>query len=132
MFDRRCRGYETVGYRILLPASAVPGWPIDVPLPVDPEWKSQYAASVGRLLRDGVDKPLATLFAHVARQVSSDAERTTDAYRRVGELLADLREALSGSGRSALAENYAQKLKAANPRLRLLTSELRRQGFVPK
>lgn len=60
------------------------------------------------------------------------AERTTDAYRRVGDLLADLREALSGAGRSILADKHAQKLKAANPRLRLLTSELRRQGFVPK
>ena len=36
MFDRRCRGYEAVGYTILLPGSAVPGWPADVPLPVDP------------------------------------------------------------------------------------------------
>ena len=36
MFDRRCRGYEAVGYTILLPASAVPGWPAEVPLPVDP------------------------------------------------------------------------------------------------
>src|SRR5204863_7585639 len=27
MFDRRCRGYEAIGYKILLPASAVPGWP---------------------------------------------------------------------------------------------------------
>jgi hypothetical protein len=25
MFDRRCRGYEDVGYQVLLPASAVPG-----------------------------------------------------------------------------------------------------------
>ena len=25
MFDRRCRGYEAVGYRIIVPASAVPG-----------------------------------------------------------------------------------------------------------
>ncbi len=33
MFDRRCRGYEAVGYTILLPASAVPGWPADVVLP---------------------------------------------------------------------------------------------------
>ena len=41
MFDRRCRGYEAVGYKILLPASAVPGWPADVPLPVDPQWKEQ-------------------------------------------------------------------------------------------
>jgi hypothetical protein len=60
------------------------------------------------------------------------AQRTADAYRRVGELLADLREALSGSGQSVLAEKQAQKLKAAHPTLRLLTTELRRQGFVPK
>ncbi len=67
MFDRRCRGYEAAGYRILLPASAVPGWPADVPLPVDPEWKRDYAASVRRLVRDGVDKPLANLFVNAAR-----------------------------------------------------------------
>ena len=36
MFDRRCRGYEAVGYTILLPASAIPGWPVNVPLPSDP------------------------------------------------------------------------------------------------
>ena len=67
MFDRRCRGYEAVGYTILLPASAVPGWPADVALPVDPQWKSDYAASVRRLVRDGVDAPLANLFVHAAR-----------------------------------------------------------------
>ena len=74
MFDRRCRGYEAVGYAIRLPASAVPGWPSDVPLPVDPQWKNEYAASVRRLVRDGVDKPLANLFVHVARTISPDAE----------------------------------------------------------
>ncbi len=74
MFDRRCRGYEAVGYSILLPASAVPGWPADVPLPVDPQWKQDYAASVRRLVRDGVDTPLANLFVHAARKVSPDAE----------------------------------------------------------
>ncbi len=62
MFDRRCRGYEAVGYTILLPASAVPGWPVEVPLPVDPKWKNDYAASVRRLVRDGLDVPLAKLF----------------------------------------------------------------------
>jgi very-short-patch-repair endonuclease len=66
MFDRRCRGYETIGYAIELPGSAVPGWPADVPLPVDPRWKSQYAASVRRLVHDGVDSPLASLFVDVA------------------------------------------------------------------
>jgi superfamily II DNA or RNA helicase len=66
MFDRRCRGYETIGYAIELPGSAVPGWPADVPLPVDPRWKSQYAASVRRLVHDGVDSSLASLFVDVA------------------------------------------------------------------
>ncbi|MFC1761225.1 DEAD/DEAH box helicase family protein, partial [Planctomycetota bacterium] len=74
MFDRRCRGYEAVGYSILLPASAVPGWPPDVPLPVDPKWKSDYAASVGRLVRDGVDTTLGNLFVHAARSVTPDAQ----------------------------------------------------------
>lgn len=74
MFDRRCRGYEAIGYTLLLPASAIPGWPADVPLPSDPLWKRDYAASVRRLVRDGVDAPLATLFVHVARTVAPDAD----------------------------------------------------------
>ncbi|MBI3838853.1 MAG: DEAD/DEAH box helicase family protein [Planctomycetia bacterium] len=97
MFDRRCRGYEAVGYRILLPASAVPGWPVEVPLPVDPRWKNEYAATVRRLIRDGVDAPLANLFVHVARAVSPDAEGVNRArsateaflYRRL-ETLPDI------------------------------------------
>jgi superfamily II DNA or RNA helicase/very-short-patch-repair endonuclease len=74
MFDKRCLGYESLGYTILLPASAMPGWPVDVPLPIDPEWKKNYAASVRRLIRDGVDGPLANLFVHAARSLSPDAE----------------------------------------------------------
>jgi superfamily II DNA or RNA helicase/very-short-patch-repair endonuclease len=74
MFDRRCRGYEGIGYRALLPASAIPGWPADVPLPSDPLWKRDYSGSVRRLVRDGVDPPLASLFLHVARTVPADAE----------------------------------------------------------
>ena len=74
MFDRRCRGYEAVGYTIVLPASAMAGWPADVALPVDPQWKKDYAASVRRLVRDGVDTPLATLFVHVARSFPPDLE----------------------------------------------------------
>lgn len=77
MFDRRCRGYEAVGYTILLPASAIPGWPADVVLPSDPVWKRDYSGSVRRLVRDGVDTPLANLFVHAARTVSSDAEAQT-------------------------------------------------------
>ena len=74
MFDRRCVGYEAAGYTILLPGSAVPGWPAEVPLPIDPEWKRDYAASIRRLVRDGVDVPLANLFVHAARQPSPEAE----------------------------------------------------------
>lgn len=74
MCDRRCRGYEAIGYGVLLPASAIPGWPADVLLPSDPAWKRDYSGSVRRLVRDGVDAPLAKLFVHVARAVRPDAE----------------------------------------------------------
>ena len=94
MFDRRCRGYEAIGYKIVLPASAIPGWPADVPLPTDPVWKRDYSASVRRLVRDGVDTPLATLFVHMAWTVPPDAEGTSRArsateaflYRRLQTL----------------------------------------------
>ncbi len=74
MFDRRCRGYQAVGYTILLPGSAVPGWPGEVPLPVDPLWKADYAASIRRLVRDGVDLPLAQLFASAAQDLPVGAD----------------------------------------------------------
>jgi superfamily II DNA or RNA helicase/very-short-patch-repair endonuclease len=74
MFDRRCSGYEAVGYTIQLPGSAVAGWPADAPLPVDPEWKKDYSGSVRRLIRDGVDTPLANLFVHAARRLVKEAE----------------------------------------------------------
>jgi len=74
MFDRRCRGYEAIGYTILLPASAVPGWPTDVVLPSDPVWKRDYSGSVRRLIRDGVDTPLASLFVHAARVMPDDVD----------------------------------------------------------
>lgn len=94
MFDRRCRGYEAIGYTILLPASAIPGWPADVTLPSDPVWKRDYSGSVRRLVRDGVDSPLASLFLHAARVVSPDADGAARArsatevflYRRLGTL----------------------------------------------
>lgn len=74
MFDRRCHGYESLGYTVLLPASALPGWPVEVPLPIEPDWKKNFAGSVQRLIRDGVDIPLANLFVHTARSPSPDAE----------------------------------------------------------
>jgi superfamily II DNA or RNA helicase/very-short-patch-repair endonuclease len=72
MFDRRCRGYEAVGYSISLPASAVPGWPADVLLPSEPEWKRDYAATVRRLIRDGVDTRLANLFIRAIKPSSAE------------------------------------------------------------
>ena len=94
MFDRRCAGYEAVGYTVLIPGSAVPGWPAEVMLPVDPLWKNEYAASVRRLVRDGVNAPLAQLFVHVARQPepgatgAARARSATEAflYRRLETL----------------------------------------------
>ncbi len=98
MFDRRCRGYEAVGYTIILPASAIPGWPADVTLPADPLWKRDYAASVRRLVRDGVDTPLANLFVMAARPIPPETEGANRArsaseaflYRRL-ETLPDTR-----------------------------------------
>ncbi len=72
MFDRRCRGYEALGYRILMPAGAVAGWPPEVELPVDPLWNETYAATVRRLLRDGVDVRLADLFVFAAKALTDD------------------------------------------------------------
>ena len=94
MFDRRCRGYEALGYDIVLPASAIPGWPVDVPLPADPLWKRDYSAAVRRLVRDGVDVPLAGLFVAAAQPIPSDAEGASRArsaseaflYRRLETL----------------------------------------------
>jgi hypothetical protein len=65
-----------VGYEIVLPASAIPGWPADVVLPPDPAWKHDSAGSVRRRVRDGVDVPLASLFVQAARPTPSDADGT--------------------------------------------------------
>jgi superfamily II DNA or RNA helicase/very-short-patch-repair endonuclease len=79
MFDKRCRAYEAAGYSIVLPASAVAGWPVDVTLPADPDWKRDYSASARRLVRDGVDVPLARLFVGAAQPLPPNAEGTARA-----------------------------------------------------
>lgn len=71
MFQRRCQGYDAVGYTLLLPASALPGWPAEIPLPVDPKWKNQYAASVRRLIHDGVEPTLTRLFVAAAQPLDA-------------------------------------------------------------
>jgi very-short-patch-repair endonuclease len=65
-----------------------------VALPVDSRRKHDYAASVQRLVRDGVDTPLANLFVHVARTEPLDVEGASRArnaseaflYRRLETL----------------------------------------------
>jgi superfamily II DNA or RNA helicase len=98
MFDRRCRGYEAIGYAITLPASAVPGWPADVPLPADPGWKHDYAASVRRLIRDGVDAPLANLFVHASEAFLYRRLETLNETRGQFGLNANLPIAFDGRG----------------------------------
>jgi superfamily II DNA or RNA helicase len=119
MFDRRCRGYEAIGYTILLPASAVPGWPADVVLPSDPVWKRDYSGSVRRLIRDGVDTPLASLFVHTARTMPEDAEGVTRArsateaflYRRL-ETLRETRDASVSTWRCRSRSTASVHLKS--------------------
>jgi superfamily II DNA or RNA helicase/very-short-patch-repair endonuclease len=74
MLDKRCRGYEDIGYSITVPASATPGWPGGVPLPVESAWKNDYAATVQRLVRDGVDESLASLFLQSTRVPDLEGE----------------------------------------------------------
>jgi len=85
MFDKRCKEYERLGYTILLPASALPGWPTEVPLPVDAGWKRRYSASVQRLVRDGVDIPLAELFVDVTEQIDVGNAQGEDRARSASE-----------------------------------------------
>lgn len=94
MFNRRCKTYEAIGYKILLPASAISGWPSTVILPVEPKWKADYSATINRLISDGVDLLLADLFkkATVNQSVElSDFPRARSAieaflYRRLETL----------------------------------------------
>jgi len=105
MFDRRCRGYEAIGYTVVLPASAIPGWPVDVVLPADPVWKRDYSGSVRRLVRDGVDAPLASLFVHTTRAVQADAEGAARARSATEAFLFRRLETLAGTkGRFRLNE----------------------------
>ena len=82
MLEAVLRCVQALGYTIMLPASAIPRWPRDVPLPAEPAWKRDYAGSVRRLVADGVDTAQASLFVHVARPLASDAEGADRARAR--------------------------------------------------
>ncbi len=58
------------------------------------------------------------------------SERSTRAYEQIATMLAELREALANTDQPDLAERQAQKLKKKYPTLNVLTSQLRRQGFL--
>ena len=58
--------------------------------------------------------------------------RSTRSYEEASKLLAELREALSASGRADLVHVQVRKLHSKHPTLRHLTAALRRQGFLPK
>ena len=73
MFEKRRSGYESIGYTVTVPASALPGWPAEVPLPMDDQWKHRHSESTRRLARDGVDVQLANLFADAAGAPATDA-----------------------------------------------------------
>jgi len=85
MFDRRCKAYESLGYTVLVPASALPGWPEQVPLPVADNWKQDYFGSVRWLIRDGVDVPLAKLFVDAAVQEIPDQKEGVERARSASE-----------------------------------------------
>ena len=67
MYERRMKGYEAIGYKVVLPLGALEGWPVSVELPVIPHWKETFADSIRRLCRDGVDEGLANLFVYATR-----------------------------------------------------------------
>ena len=72
MFDKRRRAYEAQGYAVERPASAVPGWPVEVRLPAHDLWKHRFQSGVSRLARDGVDAHAARLFLELVDEVTTN------------------------------------------------------------
>lgn len=68
MYDRRAKGYEAIGYKVVVPVGTDEGWPVSIPLPSVPHWKETFADSVRRLCREGVDEALANLFVYATLQ----------------------------------------------------------------
>jgi len=81
-------------------------------------------------------KRLAGMLADPERTLRKTEElvagRGRDAYHEIATLLAELREVLAGTEQAGLAERQARKLREQNPTLRVLVSELRGKGFLPK
>lgn len=99
MFEKRCRGYRDIGYSVSVPLGVEAGWPPEVRLPVEPDWKEHYADSVRRLCRDGVDAALADLFLRATlalRPVASPSGETAPAKDAVLKFLHSRLESLQG------------------------------------
>ena len=99
---------------------------------IERDQEKEAAAKAARQRASRLKKMAAAPTPYLRKTEQLVAERSTDAYEQIGELLADLRDALAHSGQSDLAEKQARKLKTENPTLRLLTAALRRRGFLPK
>lgn len=105
MFQRRCKAYESVGYKIVQPASAYPGWPAGILLPTDPIWKGQHARTISRLVSDGTDQSLARLFADISIIESEQFERARSLIEAF--LLYRLETLLETQGRFKLNQELA-------------------------
>jgi hypothetical protein len=69
----------------------------------------------------------------IFRDVAAMAEqRSSQVYHEIADMLDDLREALAGTAKAGLAEQYARNLQQKYPTRRTLTSELRQKGFLKK
>lgn len=71
--------------------------------------------------------------ARIIKEIEKLVEqRSRTAYCEISKLLADLREALRHTRQSGLAENHAEQLRTNFPTLRVLISELRKEGLLRK
>lgn len=73
MYDRRAKGYEAIGYKVMMPIGMDEGWLVSVPLPSVPHWKETFADSIRRLCREGIDEAFTNLFVYATLQFDLDA-----------------------------------------------------------
>lgn len=99
MYDRRAKGYEAIGYKIVMPIGVTEGWPASVALPAIPHWKETFSDSLRRLCRDGVDEALADLFVFATLQFDLGEQIVGRPEARVAVLkfLYERLESLSGT-----------------------------------
>ncbi|MBR1870892.1 MAG: DEAD/DEAH box helicase [Kiritimatiellae bacterium] len=82
MFSRRAKGYAAIGYRMETPLGLQDGWPAEVVLPVEPQWRETFAASILRLCRDGASAGLCDLFVQASLASASKTDAAEAAKSR--------------------------------------------------